>query len=378
MRQDESRQPRTRRSLIRSLVIACSSIAGLGLVGVLGPIAAPSPAGADPGPRLRCDRVVFPLALASGQPASLHAVGWLCARGAIHDKTIQVLVHGATYDHNVWDFPYRPDRYSYVRAATDAGYATLNLDRLGHGQSSRVPGAELDLAVGAFALHQIVEALRSGAIVTHHFGRVAADKILLAGESLGGNLVWTEAAIYRDVDGLVVAGSAHSFGIGLDRLLRVTVPVEQDPLLRLRGFPPGYLTTIAGTRAAAYYHPVDAELLVILLDELLKQTITSGEIAGIPGSLPLTLQVDVPTLIAVGDFDDIFCAGPSCSASGSLDAETDSYGPGSCAELVIMPHAGHVLSLHRNARDYFALVREWADRRVGPVGSAPAPEPCDE
>src|SRR5215470_14436202 len=100
---------------------------------------------------LRCEEVLFPVALAPGQPTEFTVVGQLCARGPIHGKTIQVLVHGATYDHNIWDWPFQPERYSYVQAVTAAGYATLNMDRLGHGRSSRVPdGALLDLARGAF------------------------------------------------------------------------------------------------------------------------------------------------------------------------------------------------------------------------------------
>ena len=71
--------------------------------------------------------------------------------------------------------------------------------------------AELDPSVGAYALHQIVQKLRSGTIHTHQLGRVEPDKILLAGESLGGNLVWIEAATYHDVDGLV--GHAHELEI---------------------------------------------------------------------------------------------------------------------------------------------------------------------
>ena len=215
---------RARRALVTSIAVTLAATAAH--------TSAPPAAIAGGGPRLRCDAIVFRVGLAPGQPADERVVGWLCSRGPLADKTIQVLVHGATYDHNVWDFPYRPDRYSYVRAATDAGYATLNMDRLGHGLSSRVPGDQLDLTVGAYALHQVVQKLRSGTLHTHQLGHVEPEKILLAGESLGGNLVWTEAATYGDVDGLVVAGSAHSFGPGLDYLLQVTVPVEQDPILR--------------------------------------------------------------------------------------------------------------------------------------------------
>lgn len=38
---------------------------------------------------------------------------------------MQLLVHGATYNHLYWDFPHGPGYYSYVDAATAAGYATF-------------------------------------------------------------------------------------------------------------------------------------------------------------------------------------------------------------------------------------------------------------
>src|SRR5689334_14888823 len=105
----------------------------------------------EDGPSLKCERITFDVSLAANQPADQHLVGTLCARGSLQHKTIQVLIHGGTYDHNYWDFPYQPETYSYVRELTNAGYATLNIDRLGVGESSRpVPGSSLTLHTAAF------------------------------------------------------------------------------------------------------------------------------------------------------------------------------------------------------------------------------------
>lgn len=329
----------------------------------------------DKGPQ--CEEVLFPVALTAGGPTDHTAVGWLCSRGPIANKTLQVLVHGATYDHNYWDWPYKPDIYSYVRAATNAGYATLALDRLGHGESSRVnPGAVLDLNKGAFAIHQIIQEMRAGTLPTEAFGTVGVARVLLVGESIGGNLVWLEAGTYHDVDGLIVASSAHVFSVGFQNIVKYTVPVETDPRLKSRGFPPDYFTTKQGTRGLLFYYTPNAESVVIQKDEILKQTITLGENTSVGPTLPVSLQVDVPTLITVGDFDFLFCTPPSCTATHSLDNETANYGPNTCAELVIMPDAGHNLNLHKNAPAYFAIVREWANRRVGASSLAPPPQPC--
>lgn len=50
---------------------------------------------------------------------------------ASRENTLQVLVHGASYDTSYWDFPFQPDNYIYVRFAAAQGYPTLNMARLG-------------------------------------------------------------------------------------------------------------------------------------------------------------------------------------------------------------------------------------------------------
>lgn len=45
--------------------------------------------------------------------------------------TLQVLVHGATYNIKYNDPEFEPDTYSYVHRAAAQGYPTLNMDRLG-------------------------------------------------------------------------------------------------------------------------------------------------------------------------------------------------------------------------------------------------------
>lgn len=336
---------------------------------------APAEVAAAPPDEPRCEEVLLPVALRAGEPADHTVVGWLCSRGPIANKTVQILVHGATYDHNYWDWPLKPDRYSYMRAATAAGYATLAIDRLGHGESSRVDGTVLDLDMGAFAIHQVIQHARGG-IATDGFGTVTAGRVLLVGESIGGNLVWLEAGTYHDVDGLVVASSAHVFSVRFDDLRRDTIPVEADPRLKSRGFPAEYYTTLRGTRGLLFFYEPNAEPGVIQRDELLKQTITLGENTSVGPTLAVSQQVDVPTLVTVGDRDFLFCTPPSCSATHSLDHEAEAFGPASCAEVVVMPDAGHNLNLHRNAPAYFELVRDWADRRVGASSGVPAPQPC--
>src|SRR5439155_11635789 len=111
-------------------------------------------------PPTTCQKRQFRVTLAPGAPVHYTVVGWLCAKPPLTGRTVQVLIPGYTVTHLYWDFPLRPQQYSYVRALTNAGYATLNLDSLGSGQSDLpVPGDRVTVEAQAYVVHQIVQAL---------------------------------------------------------------------------------------------------------------------------------------------------------------------------------------------------------------------------
>lgn len=324
-----------------------------------------SSAPAAAAPERRCHRVVFPVGLASDQPADLEITGWLCARGALEHKTIQVLVHGGTYDHNYWDFPFEPQTYSYVDALTDAGYATLAIDRLGDGVSSHPSGTALTMHTGAFALHQVVQALRSGTLVVPSLGRVRADRIELVAHSFGSFIASIESSTYNDVDGLILSGFSHTAGPGIAVLNASLLPAPLDPKFAGSGLGFDYFTTAPGTRASFFFYVPNADPAVIALDEVLKQTVTLGELIDIFPSYASTLGLQVPTLVVVGDFDDLNCEAPSCSATGSLAGEPSFYPLVPSLDVEVIPNSGHDLNLQRNAAAFFSLVRSWSDQHVG-------------
>ena len=328
--------------------------------------------------RLRCEPVTFSVALTEGGQADQDLQAWLCARGTVHNKTIQILIHGATYNHNYWDWPYQPERYSYVRAMTAAGYAVLNLDRVGHGQSS-IPsnGTALSLHTAAFTIHQIVQLLRSGRQVVRGFGRVRGEKIELVGFSLGSFISTIEASTYDDVDGVILSAYSHTVGPAGDASFGDSYPANLDPKFAGLGLPDDYLTTIPGTRADLFYYLPGADPYNITLDEQLKDTVTVGELADIFPSQSASLGMHVPTLVVDGDFDMISCLAPSCTASGSLDNEASFYPTDACVEIEIVPDAGHSLNLHLDAQDWFAIARDWSDCWVGPSSRTPLPATCE-
>ena len=354
-----------------------STLAGVGLL--FAPtlaLASPDASLANLGDGPRCEQVTFPVALSPGEAADNTIVAWLCARGPIAGRTIQVLLHGGTYDHNYWDFPLHPEQYSYVRALTDAGYVTLNLDRLGSGSSSHPNPDILTLHANAFTVHQIVQALRAGQVNVSGFGPVGGSRVILVGHSLGSYISAIEASTYGDVDGVVLSAYSHTVGPGTPILESDVYPAAFDPKFASLGLPLDYLTTLPGTRGQAFYYLPGADPAVIAEDEVLKQTVAVGELTDLDSSFPESLGIHVPTLVADGDFDAIDCNAPSCSRSGSLATEASNFGPDACVQVADIPFSGHDLNLHRNAPAWFGVALLWSDLRVGRFADLPPLAPC--
>jgi pimeloyl-ACP methyl ester carboxylesterase len=83
-----------------------------------------------------CESFMVPVTVESVPDAKIY--GELCVPALRPPPTtVQLLVHGTTYNHNYWDWPEDPETHSHVRAALQAGYATFNVDRLGVGQSTK-------------------------------------------------------------------------------------------------------------------------------------------------------------------------------------------------------------------------------------------------
>jgi pimeloyl-ACP methyl ester carboxylesterase len=334
----------------------------------------PSIALAAPG-GLRCEELSLPVTVSPSDATVYQVFGVLCSRGSLEHKTIQITLHGITYSHLYWDFPFQPETYSYLRRATAAGYAVLNLDRIGIGQSDHPPAADVTIAANAHVVHQIVQSLRSGDLVVPSFGRIQAERVALVGHSLGSVISIQEAATYGDVDGVVLTGLSHTVTSALGDILSSLYPANLDPLFAARSLPDGYLTTLPGLRAV-FYHAPSFDPLVVAIDEQTKETVTPAELDTAFPALALSTGVHTPVFVVVGDFDLAFCGAPSCSVSGSLASEPSFYPADACTETAIIPGAGHDLNLHLQAQLAFDAMLEWLDRRVGGDTNVPVPSPC--
>jgi len=275
-------------------------------------------------------------------------------------RTVELLLSGATYGSGYWDFAYRPARYSYVRHAMARGRATLNVDRVGVGASTHPAPELLTTATHARVVHLLVQRLRAGA-----FGP-RFRHVVLAGHSYGSVLAATEAATYRDADGLVLTSFSHRYSPGLATELAPSVIPATLLGGRFRGLPPGYLTTRPGTRGQFYLRR-NADPAVIAHDEATKQTLSDTEAATFPVEALLdTVRITAPVLIVIGDHDYMLCGLPArCGDPLSLIRTERAHFPRARAyRLVVIPGAGHALNLHRNAPGTFRTIDHWLTARA--------------
>ncbi len=311
--------------------------------------------------RASCQPVNLRLALNPGGQPDVTISGSICV-AASSNNTVQVLVHGATYGRNYWDFPFQPEIYSYVRFLNAIGMSSFNFDRLGSGQSSHPQSDAVTLDSNAFIIHQIVQGLRDGTIGGHRF-----QKVVLVGHSFGSVISIAEAARYHDVDGVVLTSLLHRF----DPTPFQVYPAAQDPRFAGAGLDPGYLTTIPGTRGQVFYYQPTADPRVIQLDESTKETLTGAEFNTVIGEVisgVLARQINVPILLLVGRRDRLFCVpgASDCSSSATiLAAEAPFYTSAPSLQAVVVPSTGHDLTLHYTSLATLGAKAAWVLQTFG-------------
>ncbi|MGD0701445.1 MAG: alpha/beta fold hydrolase [Trebonia sp.] len=320
---------------------------------------------------LNCSARTVQVAIADPGPADQSMWGQLCYRGQREPATVQVLVPGATYNHLYWNFPYGDGYYSYVDAATAAGYATFDVDPIGQGNSSHPPSADVTLTAEAVALHDVITALRTGTVDGHVFPHV-----ITVGHSIGSVDAWLEAAAYQDVNAVIITGALHALSPDISVLEGDLYPAVLDPRFATSGLDTGYLTTEPGTRGAIFYDPRTANQNVVTGDEADKDTVTVPVLAGatsmlaLPAAQQASDQISVPVLVAVGADDNLFCTGVTaynCDSAASVRAfESRYYPPAAHLTVVTIPGTGHDLALSTTAPITDAVMIGWSLSVIAP------------
>ncbi|GAA0728393.1 alpha/beta hydrolase [Dactylosporangium roseum] len=303
-----------------------------------------------------CSSYSLPVRIADPGPADQTLWGQLCYPGTVRPRIVQLLVHGATYNHLYWDFPAGNGYYSYVNAATAAGYATFNVDRIGAGNSSHPSSDRLTMQAYAVAMHDAVTALRSGSLDGHAFSGV-----VWVGHSMGAALAWYEIPRYHDVDAAILTSALH--GTPNPEGIAIFYPATSDPKFAGSGLDAGYITTQPGQRGY-FYDPATTAPAVLTVDEANKDVVAVA-----PSAAPATpYDITVPVLLVDGATDRAQCPAATeydCTDQASVLAyESQFYLPQAHLEVHMIPHTGHNVALSTTASVADAVMLAWIRSHV--------------
>jgi len=283
--------------------------------------------------------------------------GYLYAPQHARHRTVQFLIHGATYNHLYWDVPeINHRRYSYAREMARRGYVVVSIDQLGAGNSDKPDGDFFSLEEAASTLHQIAGQVRA-------FGGRDA-KLAYVGHSNGAVTSIFAQGTYGDADSLVSTGWVHGFR---------RLPVDPtDPDIMAAVSTP-YINFRGPKRDVLMYFTPKADPVMIAFDDA---TLTDrmprhqffdligvhAEITALgPGGMTQQTRsqlVKVPTLVQDGERDDLIA--PPTSGPPSEQAF---YPLVQDFTFHVLPQIGHCYNLHLNHEESWDDIDRWLSDR---------------
>ena len=203
-------------------------------------------------------------------------------------RPLLLMIHGASDTHTVFDF------FPGFRAAPELshlGVTVLALDRVGYGASSHPNGDTLDFATSAGYVHQVIQAVRAGAL------GFTPPALVLLGPSAGGDIAIVEAGTYHDVDGLIVCSNTSELQPALFEVDVGAWFAQGD-----------YFDFGVDFRTQFFYAAPFAIQFIIDLDNATRSLVPRAEIQSALGNLsaPFRGQVVAPVLLMQADHDAIF------------------------------------------------------------------------
>ncbi|KAJ2971303.1 hypothetical protein NUW58_g9454 [Xylaria curta] len=267
-----------------------------------------------------------------------------------HADTLQVLVHGASFNKNMWDVQYKPEKYSWVRRMSHEGYPTLAVDLVGNGNSTFPDGLlEVQTQMYVETVHHLVQKLRRGEVD----GR-AWKKIVLVGFSIGAITANALAKSYpEDVDAIVFHGITwDATWIYPAFLSGLQAPAQQIDPQKWGHLPATYQTqsTREGRLVACFAGSYEHD--IVEYDWQTRDFDTLGAAITFTYHLMEAPEYKGPVFLGIGDQDSTFCGGQFC--------REQPYGlyrkfPKARAhEVKIYEETGHLILYHNSAQELMA------------------------
>ncbi|KAK3353292.1 Alpha/Beta hydrolase protein [Lasiosphaeria hispida] len=281
-----------------------------------------------------------------------------------YPPTLQLLVHGGSYNRDIWSGHPFGDDYNWHASAIARGYHTLAIDRLAHGGDTyrRYPDP-ITVVQGPLQMeiiHQLIRAVRLG-------GRRsplprAFRRVVYVGHSYGAMLGTALVGKYpEDVDGLVVMG----FGVFVNmartwEMMRFMPAALVDT--RFKRLPLGYLAGSSRRGREEVFYTGFYDDRIPGWDYRHQDTVTVGEICSVGFVEPAEGFRGKPVLAVTGASDVIFCSG---ELPGTCEEKMEATGllmfPNAKPEVFIPRNTGHGLTLHLTAAQTFYGVQNFLD-----------------
>ena len=205
-----------------------------------------------------------------------------------HGTPVLVMIHGASDTHTVFDFS---PGFRAAPELADLGIPVLTVDRVGYGASSHPDGDSLDYPTSAGYVHQVIQAVRNGAL------GFSPSAVILLGPSAGGDIALVEAGTYHDVDGLIVVSNTSQLQPALFNV-DFNAFFAQGP----------YFDFGVEFRTDFFYYGPFALQFIIDLDNATRALVPRAEIGSALANVaaPFRGQVSSPVLLLQADHDAIF------------------------------------------------------------------------
>jgi pimeloyl-ACP methyl ester carboxylesterase len=249
---------------------------------------------------------------------------------------VVMMIHGASDTHTVFDFA------PGFRAAQELallGFPVLALDRVGYGASSHPNGDTLTFAASAGYVHEVIAAVRAGAL------GFTPPAVVLLGPSAGADIALVEAGTYHDVDGLIVVSNTSQLQPALFNVDFNAFFAQGD-----------YFDFGVDFRTTFFYAKPFAIKRIIDLDNATRALVPRAEIgSALAGaSAPFRGQITAPVLLLQADHDAIFIpVDDSALFSGSPDVS-----------FALLRHTGHKLFEHPASHALaVAQIADWISDR---------------
>lgn len=260
------------------------------------------------------------------------------------------------------------DKYSWVAYASQQGYPTLAIDRLGYGESEHPdPILVVQFPASAEVSNAVAQLAKQGASPLPR----AFDKVIYVGHSFGSIIGNVMNAKYPDtVDATILTGWTDNFvvnGIPV-ALLMLTLPAQVVEPARFGHLPVGYLevTSEPGDINAFFYKGTyDPQIQVY--DFTHRGTLSLGEILTFPFVTTAAPNYKKPVFVITGKQDNIFCNPtvgllPANCGTGPLNMLATSkplYPAASIYDWYVLPNAGHCWQIHYAAQEGFKASHDW-------------------